>query len=207
MAKVLPFPAHFTVNDPCLSNPCNKQSFCQRISNGNLTSAYVCLCQSPFYGKECKFIDKNCSNFCAPHSICKPKYNGILTSNQQPLCLCPLNFYGPTCYLKYTVCESQPCANNGICIGIFDPAEVRPYRCKCIADFYGENCEYERIPVRIQMNLSSRTTFSPTIVLASVVQYFDLELFRFDLHLKHQQLSSGLQLVSQHNHDQSIAPA
>jgi hypothetical protein len=207
LAKVLRFPVSYTANDPCQSNPCNRQSICQRIFNENSTSAYVCLCRSPFYGKECEFTDENCSKFCAPHSICKAKYNGILTSNQQPLCLCPLNYYGPRCYLKYTVCESQPCANNASCTELFDPTEVRRYHCKCTTKFYGRNCEYERIPLRIQMKSSSLTTLCPTSVLALVVQYFDLEPLKIDLYLQYQQLSSDFQLRWQYNHDQSVLPA
>ncbi|CAF0857990.1 unnamed protein product [Adineta steineri] len=207
LAKVLRFPTNYTINDPCHSNPCNQRSMCQRILNKNSTTSYVCLCQSPFYGKKCALIDDKCSNFCAPHSVCKPKYNGILTSNQQPFCLCPLNYYGSRCFLKYTACQLQPCANNGKCIQVFDPAEVRSRYCKCTEKFYGEDCEHERISVRIQMKLSNLTIFSPTGVLASVVQYFDFGLVRSDdIYLKHQQLSLDLQLKWEYNHDQIVAP-
>lgn len=206
LAKILPLSIDSIYEDPCLSNPCSRQSICQSILNQNSTSAYVCVCKPSFFGKDCRFIDENCSHFCAPHSICKPKYNGILVSNQQPFCLCPLDFYGPRCYLKYAVCDSQPCQNNGICVVVFDAAELKSYECVCANKFYGEQCEHEIHPVRIQIKVSAVVAFSPTAVLASVVQFFEIRRFDFDLNGHTQQASPGLQLKWEYHHESSIAP-
>ena len=205
LAKVLWMPKNDTADDPCLSNPCHQRSKCQRILNENETSAFVCLCNSPFYGKECELVDENCSSFCAPGSICKPTHNGILTSNEQPVCLCSLHYYGPRCYLRYAVCESQPCLNNGSCIEVFDPAQLIRYACKCTVSFFGDQCEYEGNSIHIQMKMLELPTSSATI-LASLVQYFDRESIRQDLRLRHQQLSSDLRLTWRYDHGQNTAP-
>ena len=206
LAKVLRFPSTFTSIDPCQSNPCNPRSVCQRIFNKISTLPYTCLCKPSYYGRECALINANCSTFCAPNSICKPGYNGLLISNHQPLCLCPLHYYGPRCYLKSSFCFSQPCQNNGTCIEVGDPTRSKPYSCKCTVDFDGDNCQNRTIPVYIQMNLTNHTAFSSASVLASVVQYLKITE-NDDLYMVQQKASLGLQLHWQYSHTARYAPS
>ena len=38
--------SHFTVPDPCLSNPCDPNAYCER--EGLLSENFTCSCQAPF---------------------------------------------------------------------------------------------------------------------------------------------------------------
>ncbi|CAF0932135.1 unnamed protein product, partial [Didymodactylos carnosus] len=72
---------------------------------------------SGFYGTRCEHYDEQCQNYCAPKSICKPKYHGILTGNQRhPFCLCSISTYGPRCYFNNEHCQRKPCLNGGTCM-------------------------------------------------------------------------------------------
>ncbi|CAF1017425.1 unnamed protein product [Adineta steineri] len=203
LAKVLRFPSRFPENDPCHHNSCNNRSSCHRILNENSTTAYLCLCRAPFYGKDCQLIDENCSKFCAPYSVCKPRYRGIVNNNQQPLCICPWYFHGPRCYLQYSACSSQPCLNDGTCFENFDPTDPIPYICSCQNKFYGDRCEYEDIRIHIQLNVS---TDVPVNVLVSAVQYLDFTLTNYDLILRQQKVSFGLPLEWNYYYNELIAP-
>ncbi|UJR34447.1 hypothetical protein I4U23_021854 [Adineta vaga] len=202
-AKVLRFPSKFSNNDLCYNNSCNNRSTCHRILNENSTITYLCLCRAPFYGKDCQLIDENCLKYCSPNSICKPKYRGIVNNNQQPLCICSWSFYGSRCYLQYSSCSSQPCLNNGRCSETMDSADPIPYICFCQNHFYGDHCEYEDVHIHIQLNVS---TVIPINVLVSAVQYLDFSDTSYDLILREQKVSFGLQLEWNFYYGETIAP-
>ena len=106
LSKILRFdpPISSLSGGPCSNNPCGKNGVCQEVINSNRLS-YFCSCNSGYYGIHCEHYDEECNDYCSPKSICKPKYSGIITGNQQPLCLCPASTFGKTCYVKNDNCR------------------------------------------------------------------------------------------------------
>ncbi|CAF4598339.1 unnamed protein product, partial [Rotaria sp. Silwood2] len=160
LVKILTIPpqeTNQTMNNPCLPNPCHsKNTVCQSILNGNQT--YLCLCKNGYYGENCQNYDEQCSIYCSLNSTCKPKYRGKLAAGYQyPLCVCPLDYFGPSCHLRQNVCDFTPCLNNGSCYTTYDPTGVQPYICQCMEQFYGDQCQYEKISIKIQLNSTSMT--------------------------------------------------
>ena len=189
LAKILSFPSSI---NPCSNHSCTQNGICQKLIGSN-DFAYFCSCKSGFYGIHCEHYDEQCKDYCAPKSICKAKYRGILTGNEQhPLCLCPISTFGPRCYFKNDHCQQNPCLNGGTCIVTYNLTNVDQYMCICTNSYEGNHCQLSKGIVKINLVLSSNSTSQIGNVVAATVFYsdYDLETFRFII--RHQQVYSGL---------------
>jgi hypothetical protein len=157
---------------PRLNNPCRNNGMCQEVLNSN-RSSYFCSCKSGYYGIHCEYYDKECNDYCSPKSICKPKYSGIITGNQQPMCLCSTSTFGKTCYVKNNKCQKNPCSNGGSCLVNYDLSDIDNYTCICIDSFSGDHCQVSRGMVDINFVLSLGFMLETTDVVATTVSYND----------------------------------
>jgi hypothetical protein len=193
LSKILRFnPLVTSLSDgPCLNNYCGKNGVCQEVINSNRLS-YFCSCNSGYYGIRCTYKDKECSHYCSPKSICKPKYSGILTGNQQPLCLCSASTFGTTCYLKNNNCRNNPCLHGGSCVVTYELADTDEYTCLCTDSFTGDYCQFPKGTVDITFVLSSVSTLQTTDAVATTVSYsnYDAKSLRFNI--RHQQVYDAL---------------
>ncbi|CAF2767092.1 unnamed protein product [Rotaria sp. Silwood2] len=196
LSKILRFPSQVSsfINDPCLNNSCSKNGLCQEVLNSN-HSSYFCFCKSGYYGIYCEHYDEVCSHYCAPKSLCKPKYRGILTGNQQhPLCLCPVSTFGNRCYFKNENCKKNPCLNGGSCIVTYNMTDINEYICICTSLFQGNQCQLSKGIVNITFALSLDTVLQTTDVVATTVLYSDYKVETLDFIVRHQQVYIGLPL-------------
>ncbi|CAF1368478.1 unnamed protein product [Adineta ricciae] len=99
--------------------------------------ATFCQCDYGWSGKYCH-IPHQC--ICSSDSICI----GVSTSNRS-VCVCPVNRYGPRCFLSDTICQTKEsiCQNGGQCISIVDSMGNNKNRfiCRCPIGFSGNRCE------------------------------------------------------------------
>ncbi|CAF4927760.1 unnamed protein product [Rotaria sp. Silwood1] len=93
---------------------------------------YFCQCFDGYSGMLC-FIKNSCD--CSSDSIC------IGVVQNRSICICPLGKFGPRCYLKSTVCISNPCLNSGECIAGDEKIAETDYYCLCPEGFMGLICE------------------------------------------------------------------
>jgi hypothetical protein len=134
--------------------------------------------------------------FCSLNGLCRPNYLGILSGNEQPYCICPLNEIGHQCELIHDPCDSNPCRNNGTCLST---PEVNRFICLCDEYHYGDQCEFEKRGVQLHIkNIPSH--------LAAVVQYFDINLFTLDLVLVDQHIYANLPDLLYYHHVGKTAP-
>jgi hypothetical protein len=134
--------------------------------------------------------------FCSSNALCKPHYRGILIGNEQPYCICPLNETGQQCGLIFDACDPNPCENDGTCLST---PEVNQYICLCDEYHSGEQCEFEKRSVRLEIkNIPSH--------LAAVVQYFDINFFILDLVLVDQYIYGNLPDLLYYQHIEETAP-
>ena len=199
LATVLKFPVWFgnATASPCVNNTCNENSSCYPIFNRK--NSFHCSCKSGFHGSECKKHDARCSSFCSPHSICKIVHQGIPADPDHPLCICPLNHFGPRCNLQHKECESSPCANNATCRLTYDPSGEYPFVCACSKQFYGDHCQFEKVAIRINLNMI-------VPALASVVQFYDVHNSTLELLIQHQQVHVELPNTIRFDHGRAKAP-
>ena len=40
----------------------------------------------------------------------------MIAVTNHPFCICPLDHFGPRCYLRFQACNFHPCSNNGTCL-------------------------------------------------------------------------------------------
>jgi hypothetical protein len=194
LSKILRFQPQFSpmVNDPCFNNSCGENGRCQKIINSN-DYLYFCFCKTGYYGLSCQHYDEQCDNYCSPESICKPKYRGILTGNQQnPFCLCPISTFGNGCYFKNVNCQQNPCLNGGTCIEIYDLTDINNYLCICTNLFEGNHCQVPKGMVNITFKMSSNFTIQASNVVAATVLYSDYDDQSLRLIVRHQQVYVGL---------------
>ena len=203
LATILRFPETYLNDsyDPCKLTKCNSNSTCKPLFISKKNS-YYCACKSGYYGPDCQYFDTNCSSYCSTESICKPFSRPILSSNEYPLCICPLNRFGPRCNLYYDDCQSNPCQNNGTCYETYDPTGMRSFVCLCHKSFYGDMCQHSTSAIHIEILPSSIVNDT----LASVIQYYGVNNVTFKLILHHQHVSFGIPSRLQLNHDQTEAP-
>ncbi|CAF1473617.1 unnamed protein product [Adineta ricciae] len=116
----------------CSLNSCQNGK-CMKYSNMN---EYFCQCNQGWSGKFCQ-IKHNCS--CSSDSLCLGK-----TLLNQSICICPMNKFGPRCFLIDSIClkENNPCENNGQCIEINDDSFFEhKFQCICSKGYHGNRCE------------------------------------------------------------------
>jgi hypothetical protein len=181
LVKVLRwFESHVSEN-PCRSSPCSAQQKCHQVLNQK--STYVCLCSSHFKERDCLIMDEMCKDsYCSIDALCKPDYRGLLSGNERPYCICPLNKFGQRCDLIHDKCDPNPCQNDGTC---FATSELNNFFCLCNDRYYGEKCEVEKPAVRLYINESVNHR-------GAVVQYFSINFYSLDLVLVHQQIFVSL---------------
>jgi hypothetical protein len=194
LSKILRFDSSISSlsDGPCLNNPCGKNEMCQEVINSN-HSSYFCSCKSGYYGIHCEYYDKQCNDYCSPKSICKPKYSGIITGNQQPLCLCSTSTFGKTCYIKNNKCQKNPCLNGGKCVVNYDWSDTDKYTCLCTDSFFGDHCQVPKEMVDIRFVLSSDFILQADNIVATTISYNDaFNDISLSLNVRHQQVNRGL---------------
>ncbi|CAF3755215.1 unnamed protein product, partial [Rotaria sp. Silwood1] len=116
-----------TVSKKCLLKCLHGQ--CRYFSNFD---KYFCQCLNGYSGMLCT-IKNSCD--CSPDSI----YVGIV--NNRSICICPLDKFGPRCYLKRTGCISNLCSNSSRCIANDETYSETEYYCLCSQGYMGSRCE------------------------------------------------------------------
>ena len=204
LAKILCFPDWLGNSslDPCINNTCNQNSTCQPIFNEN--NSYICPCKSGFYGKDCSKYEEACKTYCSPHSLCRPDDHSLISDARDPFCICPLGYFGPRCYLKFSLCDSNPCLNNGSCIYTYESYGGDAFQCNCSKSFYGDRCQYAKVAIQVRLNTTSIINGSPR---ASTIQFYDVDLKTFKLILRHQQITKGFPTSISYAHGLETAPA
>ncbi|CAF3346096.1 unnamed protein product [Rotaria sp. Silwood2] len=172
----------------CEINPCQNNGTCYPIMNNNDSTMYFCYCVNNSYGKNCEHIDDSSCSICSSNSLCRPHYHN--TAN--PLCLCPINRFGPTCHLERK-CDMfnnrNPCLNGGSCSVKYDQdALIKDYVCICQAMYYGDHCQYLPSRINIQYLINDINLHS---TLASVIQLYNYDFLTLDLILEQQQVYEG----------------
>jgi hypothetical protein len=194
-AKVLHF--NETNQNYSCNLDCSPHGKCFRLENE--INQFVCSCQSGWYGDRCEQYEKQCDNFCHPHALCRSQERGVINGDKRPACLCPHGWFGPTCHLTYPKCIQ--CQNGGSCYLTYDRSHTRPFQCICTNDFYGDDCQFPKHSVLLRLDKS----FSK--ILATSIQYYDVDRDLFDLYLRDQQLYIGQPLETQMGYDQDNTPS
>ena len=191
LSKILRFTLE---TNPCIADHPNEE--CHRLIND--PSQHLFLCKSNFTGANCSVEDQLClDGYCAPQSLCKPDYRGLLQRNSVPFCLCPSNRFGDQCEIEHDFCQFHSCLNGGICLPTPTPDR---FDCSCPDQFYGSRCQWKKP----SLSLSLQTNLTSSVI---VIQYFTINFVSLDLVLLHQQVQrtfpSSIQYYSQ---DQLTSP-
>jgi hypothetical protein len=195
LAKVLHLTKPDVIGDPCTNTSCNRHQICHRILNKK--SDYLCLYRSDFIEENCSIKDKMYEDsFCSSNALCKPNYQGLLSGNQQPYCICPLNEIGHRCSLVFDKCQPNPCQHDGTCLAT---SEINKFVCLCTDQYHGEVCELEKQAVQLYINESLEHR-------AGIVQYFNIDFYSLDLILVHQDFYIKLPHFLHYLHDKETAP-
>jgi hypothetical protein len=192
-ASILKIPSKF-------NNTYEQKSLYKPIFNQNDTFYYSC--RSGYSGKNCQTYDLNCSSYCSSNSICRPNYRGVLGNPDHPLCICPFGYFGARCNLRHEACKSNPCEFNSTCEPMYDLRGEIFFICICSEQFYGNRCQYEKVAIHIEVNMTTTTTS----IEASVIQFYNILSKSRVLTLEYQQVIRNLPRTVQYNHGQNTAP-
>lgn len=185
---------------PCMNHTCNENSTCQPIFNQN--NSYVCVCNSGFYGKNCCEYDDTCTSYCSPYSFCRPNDRSMIYPTRNPFCICPLEHFGPRCYLKFQQCDMHPCMNNGSCVYMYESYTDGLFVCICSELFYGDRCQYQKMAIQVQFNTSTILE----LPRASTIQFYDVNPKTLELILQRQQIIEGFPTSVFYAHGLETAP-
>jgi hypothetical protein len=194
-AKVLHF--NETNQNYSCNLDCNSHGKCFRLENK--INKFVCNCQSGWYGDRCEHYENQCDNFCHPHSLCRFQGRGLINGDQRPACLCPHGWFGPTCHLSYPKCTK--CQNGGSCYLTYDRSHTQPFQCICPKNFYGDYCQFPKHTVLLRFEKSF------TKLVATNIQYYDVDRDLIDLYLRDQQVYIGRPLETEMEYDQDNTPS
>ena len=102
---------------------------CRHAQNNRTVS--VCQCDDGWWGDRC---EKQLKCDCGPQSRCL----GLV--GNRSICLCPMERFGPRCYLTRSVCASHPCQNDGQCVsGDFERRAIHAFTCLCKEGLFGRS--------------------------------------------------------------------
>ena len=114
-------------------------------------------CSFPCIHGQCfTFVNEQNSSFCRCFSgwsgvQCNKSYSCNCEDNSQcideSICLCPIDRFGPRCYLFQSACHSEPCLNSGQCIlddERYTYAHKNKRTCFCPPEYTGAHCEDRR---------------------------------------------------------------
>ena len=134
---------------------------CTHVQN-NMNET-VCQCDDGWWGDRCE-RELKCN--CSSGSRCVG-----LVSNRS-ICLCPMQRFGPRCYLMHTVCASHRCQNNGQCVpDDFERRQAKlDYTCLCQEGFSGDRCEIVNARIDISFQAGIRI---PTSILVHFVSIYN----------------------------------
>ncbi|CAF1315037.1 unnamed protein product [Rotaria sp. Silwood1] len=102
---------------------------CRYFSNSD---KYFCQCSIGYSGMLCT-IENVCDY--SLDSIC------IGVVNNRSICVCPLDKFGPRCYLMRTTCVSHLYSNNSRCIPHDEKNSEMEYVCLCSQGYMSSRCE------------------------------------------------------------------
>lgn len=131
---------------------CGEHGQCQKYEN---IDRYFCRCDSGWHGSSCN-ISYACN--CANNSLC------IGPS----ICLCPLEKFGPRCYIDRNICQSDTCMNNGTCVSSDIRISEYNITCICPIGFSGIRCEY----TDTQIHIKFRQIPIPSNILIHFIEIF-----------------------------------
>ena len=114
---------------------------------------FFCHCFNGYSGRLCS-IKNDCN--CSPDSIC------VGTSNNRSICVCPLDKFGPRCYLKMTTCILNSCYNNSQCIATDIKISKSEYFCLCSQGSIGSTCEKPEMKIEFYFD---KNIFIPQSIL------------------------------------------
>ncbi|CAF3577335.1 unnamed protein product [Rotaria sp. Silwood1] len=119
----------------------------------NDQSSTFCRCESGWTGFQCN-IPFTCN--CAFDSLCVDRST----------CVCPINRFGPRCYLSQSSCHYESCDNDGRCVSN-DERHARLQQkqavCSCSEVFSGGYCEIRNI--RIDISFDNKLTIPQLITV------------------------------------------
>ncbi|CAF4276900.1 unnamed protein product [Rotaria sp. Silwood2] len=92
---------------------------------------------------------------CSLDSIC------IGVVSNRSICVCPLDKFGPRCYLMRTICDSHLCSNNSRCIPHDEKNSGMEYYCLCSQGYMGSRCE--NLETKIEFHFAKRVSIPQTI--------------------------------------------
>ncbi|UJR20169.1 hypothetical protein I4U23_023301 [Adineta vaga] len=151
-------------------------------------------------GDNCTEFHSECSIYCSSDSICRPNQRGLIAGSDYPLCICPFGRLGSRCHIRNEACYTNPCGLDSTCHLTNDPSGEDPFVCICAKQFYGDRCQFEKIAIRIEINMTSIS------IVSSVIQFYDFTLPTMILHLVYQQVLYGLPQTVRYNHGENIVP-
>jgi hypothetical protein len=131
---------------------------CTRYMNLN---KFFCRCLNGSSGKLCT-IKNDCN--CSPDSVC------VGTVNNRSICVCPMNTFGPRCYLKNTVCMENPCHNGSTCVPTDVKISESQYWCVCPNGLIGSRCE--------NLNQRIEFLFAKSIIIPQSILIHFIEVLR-----------------------------
>ncbi|CAF0832608.1 unnamed protein product [Adineta ricciae] len=115
-----------------------------------------CLCDSGYSGRFCN-LTYSCS--CSLDSLCL----------NASICFCPLDKFGPRCYLQHTLCQRNPCKNNGRCMPDYHSENKQGFVCLCIDGYTGTYCEHQSTSIA----LTFKVDLIPSFVFVHTITSFD----------------------------------
>ena len=135
------------------SYDCGINGQCGKYQN---MEKHFCRCNRNWHGSVCN-IPYTCN--CSPGSVC------ISPS----ICLCPIEKFGPRCYINRNICRSDSCMNNGTCVSSDIDISEDSITCICPDGISGSRCQF----IDTQIHISFQGIPILPYILIHFIEVFD----------------------------------
>ncbi|CAF0920155.1 unnamed protein product [Adineta ricciae] len=149
----LTIPSEATINLCEETFSCGKHGICTKYEN---TNEKYCHCYSEWFGRDCS-IHKKCN--CSSDSLC------IGYVHNESICICPLNKFGPRCFLRNICDQSNTCPNNGLCIADDERISEKSFQCL----YYQESLQMNSTEIYSQIEISFSNIEIPQLLLIYLI--------------------------------------
>lgn len=107
------------------------------------TQRSFCRCFHGWFGLACENAH-DCN--CADGSFC------LGPSNNNTICVCSLGKCGPRCLLTRSLCQPNPCFNDGLCVSEDERIAENDFLCICKQGYTGAKCDHKQSIIEISFS-------------------------------------------------------
>ncbi|CAM4842716.1 unnamed protein product [Rotaria magnacalcarata] len=119
---------------------------------------------------------------CSVKHACDCALNSLYVDKS--VCVCPVDQYGPRCYLHEYACRKKPCSNGGQCIAGDERrmySSLNNITCICRDGYFGDRCEFQESSNQIEISFDRKLIIPSLLIIHFITVEDETEVTRISV--------------------------